>query len=120
MCWTQCRLHCHLGNELVTCLHPGDMANHFCYVFVPFCLGPAPLQVRYELLDCNHAFLEAVLKMVGLMETGMVRGGETLVPHLFQFLVLLAYDQSKLVTVPQVRQSKILVSELAAPLSALR
>ena len=32
----------------------------------------------------------------------MVRGGERLVPHLFQFLVLLANDQSQLVTVPQV------------------
>ncbi len=32
----------------------------------------------------------------------MVKGGEALVPHLFQFLVLLASDQSKLVSVPQV------------------
>ena len=32
----------------------------------------------------------------------MVKGGERLVPHLFQFLVLLAYDQSRLITVPQV------------------
>ena len=38
------------------------------------------------------------------METGMVKGAETLVPHLFQFLVMLAYDSSKLVTVPQVRR----------------
>lgn len=36
------------------------------------------------------------------METGMVQGAERLVPYLFQFLVLLAYDHSKLVTVPQV------------------
>ena len=36
------------------------------------------------------------------METGMVKGGEALVPHLFQFLVLLTSDQSKLVTIPQV------------------
>lgn len=32
----------------------------------------------------------------------MVKGAETLVPHLFQFLVMLAYDSSKLVTVPHV------------------
>ena len=32
----------------------------------------------------------------------MVKGAETLVPHLFQFLVMLAYDSSKLVTIPQV------------------
>jgi len=36
------------------------------------------------------------------MESESVRGGEKLVPHLFQFLVLLANDQSKLITVPQV------------------
>lgn len=59
-------------------------------------------QVRYELLDCNHTFLDSVNKLVNLMETGMVKGAETLVPHLFQFLVMLAYDSSKLVTIPQV------------------
>lgn len=58
--------------------------------------------MRYELLDCNHTFLESVNKLVNLMETGMVKGAETLVPHLFQFLVMLAYDSSKLVTIPQV------------------
>ena len=42
------------------------------------------------------------MKLVDLMEHGAVKGGERLVPHLFQFLVLLANDQSKLVTVPQV------------------
>ena len=60
------------------------------------------IQVRYDLLDCNHSFFESVMKLVGMMETGMVKGGEALVPHLFQFLVLLASDQSKLVTIPQV------------------
>ena len=58
--------------------------------------------MRYELLDCNHTFLESVNKLVTLMETGMVKGAETLVPHLFQFLVMLAYDSSKLVTIPHV------------------
>ena len=42
------------------------------------------------------------MKMVSLLESGIVRGGELLVPHLFQFLVLLAYDTSSLVTIPQV------------------
>ena len=60
------------------------------------------LQVRYELLDCNHTFLESVLKLVALMETGVVRDGQDLVPFLFQFLVLLAYDNSQLVSIPQV------------------
>lgn len=60
------------------------------------------LQVRYDLLDCNHSFFESVMKLISLMETGMVKGGEALIPHLFQFLVLLASDQSKLVTIPQV------------------
>lgn len=36
------------------------------------------------------------------MESGVVRDGEDLVPFLFQFLVLLAYDNSQLVSVPQV------------------
>jgi len=62
------------------------------------------LKVRYELLDCNHSFLDSVLKLVSLMESESVRGGEKLVPHLFQFLVLLANDQSKLITVPHVMQ----------------
>lgn len=59
-------------------------------------------QVRYDLLDCHHSFFESVKKLIGVMETGMVKGGEALVPHLFQFLVLLASDQSKLMTIPQV------------------
>jgi hypothetical protein len=63
------------------------------------------LKVRYELLDCNHTFLESVLKLVALMETGVVRDGQDLVPYLFQFLVLLAYDNSQLVSIPQVSHS---------------
>ncbi len=61
------------------------------------------MQVRYDLLDCNHVFLDSVLKLISLMETGVVKGGETLVPHLFQFLVLLTYDNSKLISIPEVR-----------------
>ena len=60
------------------------------------------MQVKYELLDCNHTFLESVLKLVGLMESGVVRDGEDLVPFLFQFLVLLAHDNSQLVSIPEV------------------
>ena len=36
------------------------------------------------------------------MESGVVRDGEDLVPFVFQFLVLLAYDNSQLVSIPQV------------------
>jgi hypothetical protein len=55
------------------------------------------------------------------METGMVKGAETLVPHLFQFLVMLAYDSSKLVTVPQVSNSMaMLVTTTIGCLSSLR
>lgn len=39
----------------------------------------------------------------------MVKGGEALVPHLFQFLVLLAYDQSKLITVPEVSYATCII-----------
>ena len=59
-------------------------------------------QVRYDLLDCNRVFLEAARRLVSLMETGCVAGGEQLVPHLFQFLVMLAHDSSKLVHIPEV------------------
>ena len=59
-------------------------------------------QVRYDLLDCNRVFLEAARRLVSLMETGSVAGGEQLVPHLFQFLVMLAQDSSKLVNIPEV------------------
>ena len=38
------------------------------------------------------------------MESGVVRDGEDLVPFLFQFLVLLAYDNSQLVSVPEVSE----------------
>ena len=66
--------------------------------------------MRYDLLDCNHSFFETVMKLIGIMESGMVRGGEGLVPYLFQFLVLLSSDQSKLVTIPQVCQSLLVPS----------
>ena len=39
----------------------------------------------------------------------MVKGAETLVPHLFQFLVMLAYDSSKLVTIPQVSECTVVL-----------
>lgn len=79
--------------------------NLFCYNIINYVYDNFfLLQVRYDLLDCNHSFFESVKKLISLMETGMVKGGEALVPHLFQFLVLLASDQSKLVTVPQVCQ----------------
>ena len=88
---------------------------------MPCLTSPLDLpQVRYELLDCNHTFLESVLKLVGLMESGVVRGGEQLVPYLFQFLVLLAYDNSKLVSVPQVslpRECGVCSQALALSLS---
>ena len=58
--------------------------------------------MRYDLLDCNHVFVDAVRKVVSLMETGCVAGGAQLVPHLFQFLVMLAHDSSKLVNIPEV------------------
>ncbi|XP_019850343.1 PREDICTED: huntingtin-like isoform X2 [Amphimedon queenslandica] len=62
------------------------------------------LKVRYDLLDCNKSFFESVNHLVSLMETGSVKGGAQLVPHLFQFLVMLAHDQSKLITIPEVMQ----------------
>ena len=58
--------------------------------------------MRYELLDCNHTLLESVLKLVGLVETGVVRDGQDLVPFLFEFLVLLAHNNSQLVSIPEV------------------
>lgn len=54
------------------------------------------------MLDCNSHFLESVQKQVSLMESGNVEGGAQLVPHLFQFLVMLARDSTKLVSIPEV------------------
>ena len=71
-------------------------------------------------MDCNHTFLESVNKLVSLMETGMVKGAETLVPHLFQFLVMLAYDSSKLVTVPHVSFYVLCVFLASALVNAMR
>lgn len=51
------------------------------------------------------------------MESGVVRDGEDLVPYLFQFLVLLAYDNSQLVSIPQVRLSFRLALCNVLPLS---
>ncbi|KAL5499651.1 hypothetical protein EMCRGX_G011104 [Ephydatia muelleri] len=62
------------------------------------------LKVRYTLLDLDRRFLEAVLKLTTVMESRAMRGAEQIVPHLFQFLVLLANDSSKLTTIPQVIQ----------------
>jgi huntingtin len=62
------------------------------------------LKVRYDLLDCNGTFLDSVNLIVNLMESGSVKGGAQLVPHLFQFLVMLAHDQSKKVSIPEVMQ----------------
>ncbi len=53
------------------------------------------------MLDCNFLFVDSVNKQVALMESGNVEGGASLVPHLFQFLVMLASD-SKLVSIPEV------------------
>lgn len=62
------------------------------------------LKVRYSLLDFDHRFLDAVLKLTTVMESRAMRGAEQIVPHLFQFLVLLANDSSKLTTIPTVIQ----------------
>ena len=53
------------------------------------------------MLDCNNMFIESVNRQVSLMESGNVEGGAQLVPHLFQFLVMLSGD-SKLVSIPEV------------------
>ena len=53
------------------------------------------------MLDCNNTFIESVNRQVSLMESGNVGGGAQLVPHLFQFLVMLSSD-SKLVSIPEV------------------
>ena len=53
------------------------------------------------MLDCNNVFVDSVNRQVSLMESGNVEGGASLVPHLFQFLVMLATD-SRLVSIPEV------------------
>ncbi|KAK7109044.1 hypothetical protein V1264_013160 [Littorina saxatilis] len=51
------------------------------------------LRVNYCLLDSDMIFISFVLKQFELIEEGQIRNSEVLVPHIFQFLVMLSYEK---------------------------
>ncbi|XP_072177779.1 huntingtin-like [Diadema setosum] len=51
------------------------------------------LRVNYCLLDSDQIFLNFVIKQFEYLEEGLVKGYEVLIPHIFNFLVLLSYER---------------------------
>ncbi|XP_071090376.1 huntingtin-like isoform X1 [Haliotis cracherodii] len=51
------------------------------------------LRVNYCLLDSDQIFIGFVLKQFEFIEEGQIRNSEMLVPHIFQFLVMLSYER---------------------------
>ncbi|KAL8615828.1 hypothetical protein ACOMHN_048536 [Nucella lapillus] len=51
------------------------------------------LRVNYCLLDSDMIFISFVLKQFEFIEEGQIRNSEVLVPHIFQFLVMLSYEK---------------------------
>ncbi|XP_076466851.1 LOW QUALITY PROTEIN: huntingtin-like [Babylonia areolata] len=51
------------------------------------------LRVNYCLLDSDMIFITFVLKQFEFIEEGQIRNSEVLMPHIFQFLVMLSYEK---------------------------
>ncbi|XP_064630020.1 huntingtin-like [Lineus longissimus] len=51
------------------------------------------LRVNYCLLDSDQIFIGFVIKQFEYIEEGQIRNSETLIPHIFHFLVLLSYER---------------------------
>uniref|UniRef100_H2ZNB7 Huntingtin n=1 Tax=Ciona savignyi TaxID=51511 RepID=H2ZNB7_CIOSA len=51
------------------------------------------LRVNYCMLDSDQVFINFIIKQFESIEGGMVRGSESLIPHVFFFLVLLSYER---------------------------
>ncbi|XP_005093645.2 huntingtin [Aplysia californica] len=51
------------------------------------------LRVNYCLLDSDQIFIGFVLKQFEYIEEGQIRNSELLIPHIFQFLVMLSYEK---------------------------
>ncbi|CAL1538264.1 unnamed protein product [Lymnaea stagnalis] len=51
------------------------------------------LRVNYCLLDSDQIFIGFVIKQFEYIEEGQIRNSEVLIPHIFQFLVMLSYEK---------------------------
>ncbi|CAG5125625.1 unnamed protein product, partial [Candidula unifasciata] len=51
------------------------------------------LRVNYCLLDSDQIFIGFVIKQFEFIEEGQIRNSELLIPHIFQFLVMLSYEK---------------------------
>ncbi|KAH9487495.1 hypothetical protein Btru_075739 [Bulinus truncatus] len=51
------------------------------------------LRVNYCLLDSDQIFIGFVIKQFEFIEEGQIRNSDTLIPHIFQFLVMLSYEK---------------------------
>jgi hypothetical protein len=50
------------------------------------------MEKQLFLLDCIQIFTGFVLKQLEAIEEGQINNAEELIPHIFQFLVLLSYE----------------------------
>ena len=65
------------------------------------------LRVNYCLLDSDQIFIGFVLKQLEAIEEGQLNNAELLIPHIFEFLVLLSYEKNHskvIIDVPKILQ----------------
>nr|NP_001342356.1 huntingtin [Ciona intestinalis] len=65
------------------------------------------LRVNYCMLDSDQVFINFIIKQFESIEGGLVRGSESLIPHVFFFLVLLSYERYRtkaVITMPKIIQ----------------
>ncbi|XP_071947754.1 huntingtin-like isoform X2 [Antedon mediterranea] len=65
------------------------------------------LRVNYCLLDADQIFINFVIKQFEHLEEGQIKDYETLIPHIFYFLVLLSYERyhsKNIITMPKIIQ----------------
>ncbi|XP_029645621.1 huntingtin isoform X2 [Octopus sinensis] len=65
------------------------------------------LRVNYCLLDSDQIFIGFVIKQFEYIEEGQIRYSESLVPHIFQFLVMLSYEKfhtKPIIGIPKIIQ----------------
>ena len=65
------------------------------------------LRVNYCLLDSDQIFIGFVLKQLEAIEEGQLNNAEFIIPHIFEFLVLLSYEKNHskvIIDVPKLLQ----------------
>ncbi|XP_076812038.1 huntingtin-like isoform X3 [Clavelina lepadiformis] len=65
------------------------------------------LRVNYCMLDSDQVFINFIIKQFESIESGMIRGSEELIPHVFFFLVLLSYERynsKTIIAMPKIIQ----------------